>query len=66
MIDQTRLPVELVEIDCRDVESVWEAIKMLRVRGPRPSASPRPMASASACKRSPGKTKRPFSGGWKK
>jgi methylthioribose-1-phosphate isomerase len=33
MIDQTRLPVELVEIDCRDVESVWEAIKMLRVRG---------------------------------
>jgi methylthioribose-1-phosphate isomerase len=33
MIDQTRLPVELVEIDCRNVESVWEAIKMLRVRG---------------------------------
>ena len=33
MIDQTRLPVELVEIDCHDVEAVWEAIKMLRVRG---------------------------------
>ncbi len=33
MIDQTRLPVELVEIDCRDVETVWEAIKLLRVRG---------------------------------
>jgi len=33
MIDQTLLPVEFVEIDCRDVESVWEAIKMLRVRG---------------------------------
>ena len=33
MIDQTRLPVELVEIDCRDVETVWEAIKTLRVRG---------------------------------
>ena len=33
LIDQTRLPVELVEIDCRDVEAVWEAIKMLRVRG---------------------------------
>ena len=33
MIDQTRLPVEFVEIDCRDVETVWEAIKMLRVRG---------------------------------
>jgi len=33
MIDQTLLPVEFKEIDCRDVESVWEAIKMLRVRG---------------------------------
>ena len=33
MIDQTRLPVELVDIDCHDVETVWEAIKMLRVRG---------------------------------
>ena len=33
LIDQTRLPVELVEIDCRDVEAVWEAIKTLRVRG---------------------------------
>ncbi len=33
LIDQTRLPVEFVEIDCRDVETVWEAIKMLRVRG---------------------------------
>jgi methylthioribose-1-phosphate isomerase len=33
MIDQTLLPVEFKEIDCRDVESVWEAIKVLRVRG---------------------------------
>jgi methylthioribose-1-phosphate isomerase len=33
MIDQTRLPVELVEIDCCALESVWEAIKTLRVRG---------------------------------
>jgi methylthioribose-1-phosphate isomerase len=33
LIDQTRLPVELIEIDCRDVESLWEAIKTLRVRG---------------------------------
>lgn len=33
MIDQTRLPVECIEIECRDVETVWEAIKMLRVRG---------------------------------
>ena len=33
MIDQTRLPVEFVEIDCHDVEAVWEAIKLLRVRG---------------------------------
>jgi methylthioribose-1-phosphate isomerase len=33
MIDQTRLPVELEEIECPDVETVWEAIKALRVRG---------------------------------
>lgn len=33
MIDQTRLPTELVFLDCKDVETVWEAIKMLRVRG---------------------------------
>ena len=33
MIDQTRLPVEFVEIDCGTVEQVWEAIRSLRVRG---------------------------------
>lgn len=33
LIDQTLLPVELIEIACKDVETVWEAIKMLRVRG---------------------------------
>ena len=33
LVDQTRLPTELVEIDCRDVETIWEAIKTLRVRG---------------------------------
>jgi len=33
LIDQTKLPVELTYVECRDVETVWEAIKMLRVRG---------------------------------
>ncbi len=33
LLDQTRLPTEVVEIELRDVESVWEAIKSLRVRG---------------------------------
>ena len=33
LIDQTLLPTEFVELDCRNVETVWEAIKMLRVRG---------------------------------
>ena len=33
MIDQTKLPAEFVEIDLTAVEQVWEAIKMLRVRG---------------------------------
>jgi methylthioribose-1-phosphate isomerase len=33
LIDQTRLPVEFAEIDCRDIEAAWEAIKTMRVRG---------------------------------
>ena len=33
MVDQTLLPTEHVEIECRDVPTVWEAIKSLRVRG---------------------------------
>lgn len=33
LIDQTLLPTELRHIDCRNVETVWEAIKQLRVRG---------------------------------
>ncbi|MCA9177454.1 MAG: S-methyl-5-thioribose-1-phosphate isomerase, partial [Planctomycetales bacterium] len=33
LIDQTKLPLELIELACADVETVWEAIKMLRVRG---------------------------------
>ena len=33
MIDQTLLPSDLKHIECQDVETVWEAIKMLRVRG---------------------------------
>ena len=33
LIDQTRLPESIVEIECRTIECVWEAIKMLRVRG---------------------------------
>ena len=33
MIDQTLLPTELKVIECRDAETIWEAIKMLRVRG---------------------------------
>jgi methylthioribose-1-phosphate isomerase len=33
LIDQTRLPTEFVEIDCRDAQAVWEAIRALRVRG---------------------------------
>jgi methylthioribose-1-phosphate isomerase len=33
LIDQTLLPGELRQIECRDVATVWEAIKQLRVRG---------------------------------
>jgi methylthioribose-1-phosphate isomerase len=33
MVDQTLLPTQHVEIDCRDVPAVWDAIRSLRVRG---------------------------------
>ena len=33
LIDQTLLPNEFKQIYCDDVETVWEAIKLLRVRG---------------------------------
>jgi len=33
LIDQTRLPTEFTEIECRDVATAWEAIRSLRVRG---------------------------------
>lgn len=33
MIDQTQLPGAFVEIDCVEVQEVWDAIKQLKVRG---------------------------------
>lgn len=33
MIDQTQLPNELVMLECRDVETMWHAIRRLSVRG---------------------------------
>lgn len=33
LIDQTKLPCELVYLDCRTPEDVWNAIKVLAVRG---------------------------------
>jgi methylthioribose-1-phosphate isomerase len=33
LLDQTGLPTATVSLDCRDVPTVWEAIKTLRVRG---------------------------------
>src|SRR4030042_1319406 len=33
LIDQRRLPAELVRIQCRSVEQLYEAIKTLAVRG---------------------------------
>ena len=33
LLDQTRLPLEEVAIDCRSPEELWEAIRSLRVRG---------------------------------
>lgn len=33
LIDQTKLPQEMVYIDCKTKEEVWDAIKVLKVRG---------------------------------
>lgn len=33
MLDQTLLPTTLKTLDCRTIETIWEGIKMLRVRG---------------------------------
>ena len=33
IIDQTQLPRKLVYLDCREVETLWHAIKELKVRG---------------------------------
>lgn len=33
LLDQTRLPGEVVHVDCRNIEQVWKAIKSLCVRG---------------------------------
>ena len=33
LIDQTKLPVEYIQVVCTDVEQVWDAIKRLVVRG---------------------------------
>jgi len=33
MVDQTRLPEELVFLDTADLQEIWEAIKVLKVRG---------------------------------
>lgn len=33
LIDQTQLPLQLEILECRDVETVWQAIKRLSVRG---------------------------------
>jgi methylthioribose-1-phosphate isomerase len=33
LVDQRRLPIEFVKLQCRDVETIFEAIKTLAVRG---------------------------------
>lgn len=33
LIDQTQLPLKLVYIDCKDVKTLWYAIRKLKVRG---------------------------------
>ena len=60
LIDQTKLPNEIELINCCDVETVWEAIKMLRVRGRPRLELLLPTVWWSACKRSTMKTSTGF------
>jgi methylthioribose-1-phosphate isomerase len=48
MIDQTLLPGELLEIEVRTQEAMWDAIKRLAVRGAPASAWRPPSAWCSA------------------
>jgi methylthioribose-1-phosphate isomerase len=33
LIDQTKLPTQVVEVECGNVETVWQAIRELKIRG---------------------------------
>lgn len=33
IIDQTKLPLRLEHLDCRDIQTLWKAIKKLQIRG---------------------------------
>lgn len=50
LIDQTLLPEEYRELDCRTVQQVWEAIRVLRVRGLRQLESQRLTAWCCRCR----------------
>lgn len=54
IIDQTLLPGQEREIRLETLEQMYDAIKLLRVRAPRPSGSARP----TACMFWPGASKR--------
>jgi methylthioribose-1-phosphate isomerase len=53
MIDQTLLPDEFREIDCRDLETLWEAIRVLRVRGAPAIGVAAALGVAMAARKSP-------------
>ncbi len=56
MVDQTRLPNELVTLETRDLEEIWTAIKTLQVRGAPAIGIAAAMGVAAAVQDSPAAT----------
>src|SRR3989338_4489528 len=60
IIDQTKLPGELKYIYCRDIKTLWEAIKRLRVRGAPALGAAAAFGVLLASQLYKGKTRRAF------
>jgi len=56
LIDQTRLPLELVYIETDDLEEIWTAIRTLQVRGAPAIGIAAAMGVAAAAQSAPGRT----------
>jgi len=60
LIDQTKLPTRLTYIHCRDVQTLWRAIKRLSVRGAPALGAAAAFGVLLGCKSFKGKTREAF------